>query len=110
LDFPGHRGGKPGTGHTGIQYGGIADMTSKKRTSSAPYEPSFLKGKKGAVVIALLGLGLIAAGVNMYLDHDVRIGIDARTMQPKVLSGPYVGFFGLLLLVFAGFMWRKKAD
>jgi hypothetical protein len=85
-------------------------MTSKKRTSSAPNEPSFLKGKKGAVVIALLGLGLIAAGVNMYLDHDVRIGIDARTMQPKVLTGPYVGFFGLLLLVFAGFMWREKAD
>jgi hypothetical protein len=58
-------------------------MTSKKRTSSAPYEPSFLKGKKGAVVIALLGLGLIAAGVNMYLDHDVRNGIDLEQCSPR---------------------------
>lgn len=46
----------------------------------------------------------------MYLDHDVRLGIDTRTMQPKVLSGPYVGFLGLLLLMFAWFMWRKKTD
>ena len=91
--------------------GGVADIEMKKRSSSAQHESSFLRGKGGAMIIGLLGLLLIAAGIIMQLRNDVRLGIDARTMQPKVISGPFVGFLGVLSMVFAWFMWRdtKKA-
>ena len=71
-------------------------------------EPRPLKKRTEAFIIALFGVLLVVVGVSMHLRNDVDIGIDPRTLQPKIITGPFVALIGILLLVFAWFMWRKK--
>ena len=69
-----------------------------------------MRGRKGAIWIGVLGVLMIAAGIRMHMRNDVHSGTHMDTQQPWVVTGPYVGLVGLLFVVSAWFMWKRRTE